>query len=295
MPAWWHRATASGNLRPRRVEQADQSEQAEIVLGVLAERGRLGAVRQAPSRDREDAQPLRRVALEHREHRVAGGVVQRHVIVGAADHRRAFEHLLRRTLGVDGQAAVLALVDRRHQTQRRVEPEQPPPLVLAARNGDVDAELAHRFEHPHLGRLAARLSRPLRGELGARARGGGTAEEAEDGIGGDRRRGRSVALEVDLAERRPHARGAHPVLGQGARLVGADDGRRAERLDRREPLDERALPGELGHPDGERERDRRQQPLGDVGDDQTDREAGGIVQRESGERASRSAGTQAPR
>ena len=210
-------------------------------------------------------------------------VVQRHVIVGAADHRRAFEHLLRRTLGVDGQAAVLALVDRRHQTQRRVEPEQPPPLVLAARNGDVDAELAHRFEHPHLGRFAARLSRPLRRELGARAGGGGTAEEAEDRIGRDRRRGRSVALEVDLAERRPDARRAHPVLGQGAGLVGADHGRRAERLDRREPLDERALSGELGHPDGECERDRRQKPLGDVGDDQTDREAGGVVEGEAGD------------
>ena len=48
---------------------------------------------------------------------------------------------------------------------------------------------------------------------------------------------------------------------------------RAERLDRAEPLHERAAPGERRDADGQRERDRRQQPLGHVGDEQADREA----------------------
>ena len=57
---------------------------------------------------------------------------------------------------------------------------------------------------------------------------------------------------------------------------------RAERLDRAQPLDERAAPREPGHADRERERDRRQQPLGDVGDDQADREDERVVERQAG-------------
>ena len=90
-------------------------------------------------------------------------------------------------------------------------------------------------------------------------------------------------LEVELPERRPDPDRPHPVLGQRARLVGADDVGGAERLDRAQPLDERAAAGEHRHADGERERDRRQQALGDVGDDQADREVERVLERQAGD------------
>ena len=70
---------------------------------------------------------------------------------------------------------------------------------------------------------------------------------------------------------------AHPVLGQGPGLVGADDVGRPEGLDRAQPLDQTAVPRHLGDADGEREGDRGQQPLGDVGDQQADREHRGLA------------------
>ena len=81
----------------------------------------------------------------------------------------------------------------------------------------------------------------------------------------------------------------HAVLGQRAGLVGADHRGRAERLDRAESLDERAL--------RERGRGRRrpsasvivgQQTLGHVGDQQADGEHGRGRERQArGERAER--------
>jgi hypothetical protein len=64
----------------------------------------------------------------------------------------------------------------------------------------------------------------------------------------------------------------HAVLGESSGLVGTDDRRRSERLDRREPLDEGAAPRKRGNADSERERDRGQQTFRNVRDDQADRE-----------------------
>ena len=50
-----------------------------------------------------------------------------------------------------------------------------------------------------------------------------------------------------------------------------------------EPLHERSSAGELPYADRERQRDRRQEALGDVRDDETDREAGGVREREPGD------------
>ena len=55
----------------------------------------------------------------------------------------------------------------------------------------------------------------------------------------DRRRGASVrhtsrGLDLDLARRQAEPADGHAVFGQGAGLVGQDDGRGAERLDRRQ-------------------------------------------------------------
>ena len=89
---------------------------------------------------------------------------------------------------------------------------------------------------------------------------------------------------IDLGLAGQQMRDPHPALGQRPGLVGADDVGRPEGLDGCEPLDERAP---LGHPpdaDGERERDRRQQSLRNVGDEQADREGEGVVERKPGDR-----------
>ena len=67
MPAAWQSRDRLGDLGPRRVEERDEAEEAELALGVLASLGRLGAVGQAAPRDREHAEPLLGVALEHVE------------------------------------------------------------------------------------------------------------------------------------------------------------------------------------------------------------------------------------
>ena len=81
---------------------------------------------------------------------------------------------------------------------------------------------------------------------------------------------------------RPDTRDVHPVLRQRPGLVGADDVRGPQRLDRAQALDERAAPGEHPDADGQRERDRGQQPLGDVGDEQPDREHDRVGERKPG-------------
>ena len=78
--------------------------------------------------------------------------------------------------------------------------------------------------------------------------------------------------EVPAPLRRPSERRGHPVLGQGARLVGADDLRGPERLDRAQPLDDCAAGGELAGAGGQGQGDDRQQRLRDQPDEQADGE-----------------------
>ena len=127
------------------------------------------------------------------------------------------------------------------------------------------------------------LLRPAGIDLGGAARGGCAAEQRQHRVLGRGRREVAVALEVELSERRPELDRPHPVLRQRAGLVGADDVGRAERLDRAQPLDEGAAARQHRHPDGERQRDRRQQPLGNVGDDQADREVERVLERQAGD------------
>ena len=63
----------------------------------------------------------------------------------------------------------------------------------------------------------------------------------------------------------------HLVPGQGAGLVGADDGDRAERLHRRQPPDDGVPPRHALDADGERDREDRRQALRDGGDRKADR------------------------
>ena len=64
----------------------------------------------------------------------------------------------------------------------------------------------------------------------------------------------------------------HPVLGQRPGLVGADHVSRPERLDGTQPLDHCAPSCELADTDRQRQSDDGQQALGDVADDEPDRE-----------------------
>jgi hypothetical protein len=59
-------------------------------------------------------------------------------------------------------------------------------------------------------------------------------------------------------------------LGERAGLVRADDGDRPERLDRRQPPDQRLTPQHALGADGQRDRDDRRQTLGDDGDGDAD-------------------------
>ena len=70
-----------GDLGPRRVEQRDQPEQDEVALGVLARRRAAPAPPGSRRRATRDAESLRGVALENREHRSRPvGIRERHVV-----------------------------------------------------------------------------------------------------------------------------------------------------------------------------------------------------------------------
>ena len=88
----------------------------------------------------------------------------------------------------------------------------------------------------------------------------------------------------DLGAVRPQQLDRHPPLGQRPGLVRADHVSRAERLDCRQPLDQRAAARHPPDADREREGDRRQQALGHVRDEQPDREGERIVERQPGDR-----------
>ena len=79
----------------------------------------------------------------------------------------------------------------------------------------------------------------------------------------------------------PDVRGGHLAGRERAGLVGADDGRRAERLDGAQALDQRVRGGHPLHPDGQRDRHHRRQALGHEGD----HDAEGIEERVDERRA----------
>ncbi len=84
-------------------------------------------------------------------------------------------------------------------------------------------------------------------------------------------------VELDLALKRPHRDGTHPILGQRSGLVGADHVCGSERLHRAEALDERSPARQGAHGDSQGERDDRQQALGDVPGQQADREHDAVL------------------
>jgi hypothetical protein len=79
----------------------------------------------------------------------------------------------------------------------------------------------------------------------------------------------------------------HAVLRQGAGFVGADHGRRAERLDRRQMADQRVAFRHALRAHRERQRHGGQQSFGHVGDDDADREYEVLPERQAQRQAER--------
>ncbi|MPM35866.1 hypothetical protein SDC9_82460 [bioreactor metagenome] len=96
------------------------------------------------------------------------------------------------------------------------------------------------------------------------------------------RRDRTVERDR-AAVRGPQRHGPHPVHGQRPGLVRADHARRAERLDGRDALHQRALAGQDPDPHGKGEGDGGQESLRDVGHQQPDRELQRVGQRQPGQ------------
>ena len=174
-------------------------------------------------------------------------------------------------------SAVRRVIDRRHELECRVEMELAPPAPRwATRSVSTPVARPRVATRSRSGRR-----RPSVGgvDLGVVAGGDGLGERPSARVVAGLT-GAASASGRSRHRRRPDPGDLHAVLGEGAGLVGADDRRRAQRLDRAEPLDERAPPGQHPHADREGKRDRRQQPLGDVGDQETDREHGRVGERQ---------------
>ena len=273
------------DLRPGRVEHRDQSDQAQVPFGVLPLAGDWQAGGQRSVAEREHAQALPRVVV----HGPGGSVPvrgrDRRLVRAAADPGRPGQDLLGRALGVRDQATVL-LVHGGHQLDPRIEPEQRPAHGLPAPRRHVQAAGRGQLEQGHLGRVPGRGSVP--GQLG-RAAGEGDLGQRAEARGRDPGRPgpRGRVFQARLTVGRPGPGDAHPVLGERAGLVGADDRRGPERLHRGQPLDQGTPAGHLPHPDRQRERDRGQQPFRDVRYQQPDREADRGGQAQPGGQADR--------
>ena len=161
----WQRGDGVGDLRPRAGRSSRRARGRELALRLLAA---LGHRSPAPSRRRatpSTRRPSRGVAVDQPldlarapPRRAAAPPVRRR------RRRAAGQQRLRRALGVHPQLAV-ALVDRRHQLQHRVEVElAPAPSRSRSAHVDVGARARGRLEHRHLGGIAAarRRARELR-------------------------------------------------------------------------------------------------------------------------------------
>ena len=173
----------------------------------------------------------------------------------------------------DRPAPVLHLVERRHQLVLGVERHLGDSGIGLARVLDVDPALGRQHDERALGRVAD--ARPVAddGIVGQRHRQHERLERDVAGAGhAQDATGRRVALAVDgeaPADDHELAR-RHLVQRERARLVGADRRRRAERLDRLQPLDDRALVRQLLGADRQQHRDHGRETGRDGGDGEGD-------------------------
>ena len=266
-----------GNLRPRRIEHRHEAQKAQIPLGLLAPIGRIGAFVEQPVGEAEDSQSGRGVRLDRVRHgSQLIGSEGPFGIVAPEDPRAAREQLLGCALGMNPQTAV-ELIDGAHPLEHWVEMEMPAPQRLALLGGELSTERLSGLEQRDLGGITARTGRGVELRVVARCHHG--RQPLRDCYGRFVHR-----ADVDRALRGPDAFDVHPVFGQGARLIGADHVRRAERLDGAEPFHDSAAANQFAHADREGQGDHGQQPLGNIADQQPDGEHDPGRQGQSGDK-----------
>jgi hypothetical protein len=274
-----------GHLRPWWVELADEAAQHDATA-----QGGEGGQRQVGIGP--DHLPHRQHPHRLRGHRLDGGV-QRPVghLVEATQRR----HLLGCALDEDPRRAGAA-VRGGHQLGARVERQ----LTGARRRRPlgvrIEPGLVRQRHQRDLGRVSHRLPslvrpgrRPQRGVVAQRRRDDQLAQ-----LGPTRR-----ALDLpgwvvaDASHRRrapvrqPQRGRRHLVAGERAGLVGADDRGRAQRLHRGQAAHHHLAPGHPLHADGQGDRHRHRQPLGDEADHLADRQHDDGPQRQPARQAER--------
>ena len=251
----------AGHLRPGRVDHRDQPDQAQVALGGLA----AGPATATPvARRRATAstrRPLRGVAVDALDG-VDPGV--RHVAVATTGC----------TARTSSGAPLVCSARPSSRSRRRSTS-----LAAADRSGTWRRRPVRAAATPAPQSAAAPAAAPPRWDRrwrrpagGAAAFGSGAAASSRAASAAVRRPTGRLRIDIDGALGRPDLDDPHPVTGERPGLVGADNVGRTERLDGAETLHQRAAPGQLPDAGCQRERDRRQQPLGDVGDEQPDRE-----------------------
>lgn len=269
------------HVGPRRVHHADEADEHEIAFDVLLVAGHAG---QGAGGECQHAQRLVREPLRHGQRAGAILVGHRPRAVLVHDEGAAGQQRIDRALH-GGHDLAVALVHGGHALAVGVEGALGQARVGRAQRGRVDAVVARQHQQRALGGVADERLRPRRALLGGRERGvvaqhGGEREVAEQvGVLLERLGGLERLVAVEVGAQR-HAHDAHAVLGEGARLVRADDGGAAQRLDGRQAAHERLVAGHALHAQRHGDGGGGGQALGDHRDGQRHGQ-----QQQGGERA----------
>ena len=238
---------ASRDPGPRRVVDSEDAERGELGLLVIA-------CRQLPLGDDQHAHSLLSPALAPLPEARPIGFVD-----------ESLDHLLWRALRE--QDAPIGGFDRdAHPLPLRVEGLHPHDVPFAEQPPGVDPVVGRCRRDRRLDRFNGSVGGPVRcshqlvGSQQARR------EQLVD------RFGVRHVVQRDLGSEgtRVQPGEAHPVLGDRPRLVGADDRRGPEGLDRLQPLRDRAALRHPLHPEGEGNGEHGGKPLRDRGDRQRD-------------------------